>query len=79
MVHFFHIKCAYHILNLIVKAGMEIDPIQNLIGKYKDALRYVDSSIKKNSILQSCAGLWVFKKQRSLRMSTLTGTTHTGC
>jgi hypothetical protein len=60
---FFHTKCACHILNLIVKAGMEVDPIKNLIGKYKDALRYVDSSIrKKNSILQSCAGLWVFKK-----------------
>jgi hypothetical protein len=28
---FFHTKCAYHILNLIVKAGMEVDPIQNLI------------------------------------------------
>jgi hypothetical protein len=29
---FFHTKCACHILNLIVKAGMEVDPIQNLIG-----------------------------------------------
>jgi Domain of unknown function (DUF4413) len=47
MVHFFHSKCACHILNLIVKAGMEVDQIQNLIGKYKDALRYIDSSIRK--------------------------------
>jgi hypothetical protein len=29
---FFHTKCACHILNLIVKAGMKVDPIQNLIG-----------------------------------------------
>jgi hypothetical protein len=29
---FFHTTCACHILNLIVKAGMEVDPIQNLIG-----------------------------------------------
>jgi hypothetical protein len=29
---FFHTKYACHILNLIVKAGMEVDPIQNLIG-----------------------------------------------
>jgi hypothetical protein len=29
---FFHTKCACHILNLIVKAGMEVDPIRNLIG-----------------------------------------------
>jgi hypothetical protein len=29
---FFHTKCACHILNLIVKTGMEVDPIQNLIG-----------------------------------------------
>jgi hypothetical protein len=26
---------------------MEVDQIQNLIGKYKDALRYIDSSIRK--------------------------------
>jgi hypothetical protein len=52
---FFHTKCEYHILNLIVKAGMEVDPIQNLIGKYKDALRYVDSSIRKK---QYFAELW---------------------
>jgi hypothetical protein len=44
---FFHTKCAYHILNLIVKADMEVDPIYNLIGKYNDALRYVDLSIRK--------------------------------
>jgi hypothetical protein len=44
---FFHTKCACRILNLIVKADMEVDPIQNLIGKYKDVLRYVDSSIRK--------------------------------
>jgi hypothetical protein len=29
---FFHTKCACHILNLIMKTGMEVDPIQNLIG-----------------------------------------------
>jgi hypothetical protein len=44
---FFHSKFACHILNLIVKAGMEVDPVQELIGMYKDALKYVDSSIRK--------------------------------
>jgi hypothetical protein len=29
---FFHTKCACYILNLIVKAGMKVDSIQNLIG-----------------------------------------------
>jgi hypothetical protein len=31
---FFHTKCACHILNLIMKAGMEVDQIQNLISKW---------------------------------------------
>jgi hypothetical protein len=42
MLYFFHSKCAFHILNLIVKAGMEADPVQELIDKYKYALKYVD-------------------------------------
>jgi hypothetical protein len=41
------LKMCMSILNLIVKASMEADPIQVLIEKYKDALKYVDPSIRK--------------------------------
>jgi hypothetical protein len=46
---FFHSKCACHILNLIVKIGMEVDPVQELIGKYKDALSMSIRALKKIS------------------------------
>jgi hypothetical protein len=59
---FFHTKCACHIVNLIVKSGMEVDPIQNLIGKYKDALRYADSSIrKKQYFAELCRSMGIQK------------------
>jgi hypothetical protein len=46
-VYFFHTKCACRILNLIVKAGIEVRQVEKLLEKYKDALRYVDSGMRK--------------------------------
>jgi hypothetical protein len=44
---FFHTKCVCHILNLIVKAGIELWQVEELLEEYKDALRYVDSDMRK--------------------------------
>jgi hypothetical protein len=40
---------------------MKADPVQELIGKYKDALKYVDSSIrkKKQVFAESCRNMGV--------------------
>lgn len=46
---FFYTKYAYHILNLIVRAGLGVEPIDKFFDKYKEALRFIDWSVKKNS------------------------------
>ena len=47
---FFHTKCACHILNLIVKAEIDVDITEILLDKFKNALRFVDSSIRKKQL-----------------------------
>ena len=40
----FHQKCACHILNLIVKAGLKTEAVKLLIIKFKDALNHIVSN-----------------------------------
>src|ERR1035437_4024019 len=40
----FHQKCACHILNLVVKAGLKTEAVKLLIIKFKDALNHIVSS-----------------------------------
>ena len=40
----FHQKCACHILNLVVKAGLKTEVIKRLIMKFKDALNHIVSN-----------------------------------
>jgi hypothetical protein len=40
----FHQKCACHILNLVVKAGLKTEAIKKLIMKFKDALNHIVSN-----------------------------------
>jgi Domain of unknown function (DUF4413) len=43
----FHQKCACHILNLVVKAGLKIETVKLLIIKFKDALNHIVSNQEK--------------------------------
>jgi hypothetical protein len=40
----FHQKCACHILNLVVKAGLKTETVKLLIIKFKDALNHIISN-----------------------------------
>ena len=40
----FHQKCACHILNLVVKAGLKTETVKLLIIKFKDALNHIVSN-----------------------------------
>ena len=40
---FFHQKCACHILNLTVKAGMKMQGVEALIKRFKDSLHFIYS------------------------------------
>jgi hypothetical protein len=40
----FHQKCACHILNLVVKAGLKTKTVKLLIIKFKDALNHIVSN-----------------------------------
>ena len=40
---YFHQKCACHILNLTVRAGIQTDEVQNLIKRFKDSLHFIFS------------------------------------
>jgi hypothetical protein len=58
---------------------MKVDPVQELIDKYKDALKYVDSSIRKKYFFaELCRNMGV-EVVISLGMSTLVGIAHTDC
>jgi hypothetical protein len=62
---FFHTKCGCHILNLIVKTGIEVRQVEELLEKYKDALRYVDSDMRKK---QAFAELCIRMAIRAVRI-----------
>jgi hypothetical protein len=40
----FHQKCAYHILHLIINAGIKIPGVDQLIMKFKDSLHHIYSN-----------------------------------
>ena len=56
---FFHMRCCAHILNLIVKDGLEI--IDGSIEKIRDSVAYWRATPKREEILeQACDSLSIF-------------------
>ena len=46
----FHQKCACHILNLVVKAGLKTEAIKLLIVKFKDAFNHIVSNHERRQV-----------------------------
>jgi hypothetical protein len=61
----FHQKCACHILNLVVKAGLKTEAVKLLIIKFKDALNHIVSSQERK---QKFARLCVHYKMSKLKV-----------
>ncbi|XP_077237236.1 zinc finger BED domain-containing protein RICESLEEPER 2-like [Tasmannia lanceolata] len=50
---FFHVRCCAHILNLVVKSGLEV--INNVIHKVRESVKYVKASQSRQQIFQKLA------------------------
>lgn len=61
---FFHVRCAAHVLNLIVKDGLRV--IDYIVVKIRDCVKYIKWSEARKNTFRSCVGLAKIKEVKAL-------------
>lgn len=62
--NFFHVRCAAHVLNLIVKDGLKV--IEHIVVKIRDCVKYIKWSEARKNIFRSCVSLARLKEVKAL-------------